>query len=143
MRKLYASSSSLSASYFVNTTDKGYLSRRRTYHRSSCLADGIDFVENDDVQSGMRTEALLLFLGVGKELADIGLRLANILVQDGGSIDNLGFASVQHFADLPRHQGLAGAGWAVQQNATHVLHTYNQPIRFKLTLLSLIRLGEY
>lgn len=67
------------------------------------------------------TYPLLLFLSLCKQFADVGLRLSDILVQDLWAIDDLWLASVEHFADLPGHQGFTTAWRPKQQDALHVL----------------------
>ena len=47
-------------------------------------------------------------------------RTCYLLIEDLGAIDNFGLPGVEHLADLPGHEGLAGAWWSVQENALHV-----------------------
>ena len=58
-----------------------------------------------------------LLLSVGEQLADVLLALADKLIQNLRSVDNLGLAGVEHLANLPRHERLAGAGRSVEEQA--------------------------
>ena len=62
-----------------------------------------------------------LLFGVGKQLADVLLTRADELVQDLRAVHNLRLARVEHLADLPRHERLARAGRAEEQDALDVL----------------------
>mmetsp|Transcript_19563 Transcript_19563/g.54703 ORF Transcript_19563/g.54703 Transcript_19563/m.54703 type:complete len:225 (+) Transcript_19563:795-1469(+) len=57
---------------------------------ASGLADGVDLVENDDVKLRVFALLFVFLLGICEEIPDVLLGLADILVQDLGSIDNLG-----------------------------------------------------
>lgn len=80
------------------------------------LANGVYFVKDDDVQTGVGAHSFFLLLRVGKETSDVGFRFADVLVQDLGTVDNLRLSGVQHFSDLTSHQSLAGSGWSEQQD---------------------------
>jgi len=64
---------------------------------------------------------LLLFLCVGEQLADVGLGLADVLVEDLGAVDDFRLAGVEHLADLPRHQRLTTTRGAEEHDALHML----------------------
>ena len=66
-------------------------------------------------QSRRSIAATHLLLSIGEELADVLLALADKLVQDLRAVDDLGLARVEHLADLPRHERLAGAGRSVEE----------------------------
>jgi hypothetical protein len=57
-----------------------------------------------------------LLLSVPEQFADILLRLTDELVQDLGSIDNLGFPRIEHLANLPRHERLSRARGSIQED---------------------------
>lgn len=63
----------------------------------------------------------MLLLSLGEQFADVGLGLANVLVEDLGAVDNLWFAGVEHLANLPGHQCFAAARRPEEQDALHVL----------------------
>jgi len=69
----------------------------------------------------MAPHPLLLVLCIGKQLPDVGLGLADVLVEDLGAVDDLGLPGIQHLADLPRHQRFTAARGPEQQDALHVL----------------------
>ena len=64
-----------------------------------------------------------LLLRIRKQLADVLLGLPDKLVEDLGAVDDFGFPRVEHFANLPRHEGLAGTGRAEQEDTADVLDT--------------------
>ncbi len=84
------------------------------------LANGVNLVKDDDVEARVGAHAELLLLGVGKEAPNVGLRLANVLVEDLGPVDDLGLARVEHLANLAGHERLARARRSVEQDASHV-----------------------
>lgn len=73
-----------------------------------------------EAQRGV-SHPLLLLLGVGEQLADVGLGLAHVLVEDLGAVDDLWFAGVEHLADLPGHQRFTTARGPEEQDTLHVL----------------------
>lgn len=91
---------------------------------ASRLADGIDFIEDDDVQIAVVAHFLLLLLRVFEQRADIRFGLAHVLVQDLGTVHHLRLVRVQRLPDLPRDQRLSAARRAVQQHAAHVLDAH-------------------
>ena len=88
------------------------------------LADGVDLIEDDDVEVGVVAHLLLLLLRVLEQRADVRFRLAHVLVQDLRTVHHLRLVRVQRLADLSRDQRLAAAGRAVQQHTTHVLDAH-------------------
>lgn len=72
-----------------------------------------------------RAHPLLLLLCVGEQLADVGLRLSYVLVEDLRAVDDLWLAGVEHLADLPGHQSLTTARRPEQQDTLHVLAAWN------------------
>mmetsp|Transcript_3600 Transcript_3600/g.10246 ORF Transcript_3600/g.10246 Transcript_3600/m.10246 type:complete len:435 (-) Transcript_3600:206-1510(-) len=88
---------------------------------ATALADGIHLVEDDNVQHGVISGLELLLLGLGEQFAHLLLRSADVLVEDFGSVDDLGLPGVQDLANLPRDERLAAAGRAVQEHAAHVV----------------------
>lgn len=64
---------------------------------------------------------LLLLLCLGEQFANVGLRLSYIFVKDLWAIHDFGFTGVEHFPNLPGHQGFTTAWRTEQQNALHVL----------------------
>lgn len=92
--------------------------------RASRLADGVDLIEDDDVQVAVVAHLLLLLLRVLEQRADIRLGLAHVLVQDLGAVHHLRLVRVQRLPDLPGDQRLAAARRAVQQHAAHVLDAH-------------------
>ena len=91
---------------------------------ASRLADGIDFIEDDDVQIAVVAHFLLLLLRIFEQCADIRFGLAHVLVQDLRAVHHLRLVRVQRLPDLPRDQRLAAARRAVQQHAAHVLDAH-------------------
>ncbi len=75
------------------------------------------------MQAGLVALLLVLLLGIGKELADVLFTLANILVQDFGTVDDLGLPGVQHLANLPGNKRFSCSGRPVEQHALHVHDT--------------------
>lgn len=73
-----------------------------------------------EAQRGV-SHPLLLLLSVGEQLADVGLGLAHVLVEDLGAVDDLWFAGVEHLADLPGHQRFTTARGPEEQDTLHVL----------------------
>ena len=57
--------------------------------RAALLADAVDLVEDDDVQVGVVAALGHLGLGVGEERAHVLLRLADVLRQHLGAVDDL------------------------------------------------------
>lgn len=80
----------------------------------------------------MRTGALsvshplLLFLRLGEQFADVGLRLSYVLVKDLWAVDDLRLASVEHLPNLPGHQCFTAAWRSKQHDALHVLTPWNK-----------------
>lgn len=72
------------------------------------------------------THPLLLFLRLSEQFADVGLRLAYILVKDLWAVDHLWLTSVEHLPDLPGHQRFTAAWRSKQQDALHVLTPWNK-----------------
>lgn len=68
---------------------------------------------------------LLLLLCIGEQLADVGLGLSHVLVQDLGTVDDLRLSGVEHLADLPGHERLTATRRSEQHDALHVLTTWN------------------
>ena len=68
----------------------------------------------------------LLVLCVGKELPDVGLGLAHVLVENLGAVDHFGFASVQHRPDLPGHQCLTTSWRPEEQDTFHMLTAWRE-----------------
>lgn len=121
--------------------------------RASLLADGVQLVEDDDMEPAVgsqlgtgqvefnnrsvrfgyssehvetRAHPLLLLLCVGEQLADVGLRLSHVLVEDLRAVDDLRLAGVEHLANLPGHQSLTTARRPEQQDTLHVLAAWNR-----------------
>eukprot|EP01136_Pigoraptor_vietnamica_P001185 Opistho-1_new@27482 len=88
--------------------------------RPALLANGINLVENDNVERRVLALRLELLLGVRKELANVLFRLADVLAENFRPVDNLRRARVEHLSDLPRHERLAGARRAIEQDALDV-----------------------
>ena len=65
---------------------------------------------------GKANSATNLLFGVREQLPDVLFRLSDEFVEDLGTVDDLGLARVEHFADLPRHQRFAGTRRTVQEN---------------------------
>lgn len=82
--------------------------------------------ENVKENSRPAAHPLLLVLGVGEQLADVGLRLAHVFVEDFRAVDDLWLAGVEHFANLPGHEGFSAARRSKQQDALHVLTAWTQ-----------------
>lgn len=70
----------------------------------------------------------MLLLSLSEQFADVGLRLAHILVEDLGAVDDLRLASVEHLADLPGHQCFTAAWRPKQQDALHVLTPWGDKV---------------
>mmetsp|Transcript_27891 Transcript_27891/g.75161 ORF Transcript_27891/g.75161 Transcript_27891/m.75161 type:complete len:259 (-) Transcript_27891:609-1385(-) len=87
---------------------------------SALLADGVNLVEDEDVEVRLVPALRLLLLRVRKELADVLLGLSHELGEHLGSVDHLWLVAVEHLADLPCHERLARAGRAKEKHATHV-----------------------
>lgn len=69
---------------------------------------------------------LLLLLCLGKQLADVGLRLSHVLVEDLRAVNHLRLTGVEHLANLPGHQGFSTPWWAKQQDSLHVLAAWSK-----------------
>eukprot|EP00906_Rhabdomonas_costata_P037239 RCo052359 len=80
------------------------------------LADGVNLVENDQVQLTFVALLLHFSLRIFEEVPNVLLGLADVLVQDLRSIHNLWLFALQHLSDLPCHQSLPRAGRSVQQD---------------------------
>ena len=57
---------------------KNQFQNRQTRLMNSSLADGVDLVEDDDVEARVGAHPLLLLLGLGEETPDVGLGLAYV-----------------------------------------------------------------
>lgn len=69
---------------------------------------------------------LLLLLGFSEQFADVGLRFSHVLVQDLWAVDDLWLAGVEHLANLSGHQCFTTSWRSKQQDALHVLTTWNR-----------------
>jgi hypothetical protein len=58
-----------------------------------------------------------LFLCICKELPDVLFGCTYVFVQDFRTIDNFGFASVEHLSNLTREEGFSRTRRAMQQYA--------------------------
>ena len=77
---------------------------------TSGLADGIDFIENDAVKFTVIAHLFLFLDGVLEQGSDVGLGLTDVLVQNFGTIDDLG----RQIDDLgPRIKNTLGS-WALR-----------------------------
>eukprot|EP00732_Lithocolla_globosa_P002724 Lithocolla_globosa_v1_NODE_1889_length_2271_cov_14.911101.p2 type:complete len:318 gc:universal NODE_1889_length_2271_cov_14.911101:997-1950(+) len=88
---------------------------------ASCFADGIDLVKDDDVQRALVAALLVLGLGIGKKIADVFFGLPNKFVENFRSQNYFRLTSIQHLANLSRHQRLARPRRAKEQHALDVL----------------------
>mmetsp|Transcript_2610 Transcript_2610/g.9463 ORF Transcript_2610/g.9463 Transcript_2610/m.9463 type:complete len:210 (-) Transcript_2610:588-1217(-) len=88
---------------------------------AALLADGVNLIEDDDVQVGIVAVRRLVQLGVLEEIADVLLAGSDILVEHLGSVHHLGLAPVQHLADLPGDERLAGTRGPVQKHTLDVI----------------------
>mmetsp|Transcript_18438 Transcript_18438/g.48130 ORF Transcript_18438/g.48130 Transcript_18438/m.48130 type:complete len:560 (-) Transcript_18438:737-2416(-) len=111
----------------VNSVDLGeQLVDERVVHagavfdRAALLADGVNLVKDDDVQLAVFAASLVLRLRIRKQRTHVLLTLPDVLVQDLGTVHNLGLLAIEHLADLPRDECLARARRPVQQHALHV-----------------------
>lgn len=75
------------------------------------------------MKTRLGTVQLLVFFSGLKELSDLLLGATNILVEDLGTIHNLGFLAVESLRDLSCDQSLTRARWTVEQNSFAVLDT--------------------
>ena len=69
--------------------DHRIVNSSRTARGAALLADCVQLVKNDDVQPGGVATLGLLLLGFQEEFANVCLALANVLVQNLGSVDHL------------------------------------------------------
>ncbi len=76
---------------------------------------------------------LLFFLGISKQLSDVGLWLAHIFVQNLWPVDHLRLSGIQHLTNLARHQGFTTTRRPKQQDPLHVFtacgKSQNQMVR--------------
>lgn len=86
------------------------------------LADGVELIHDNYVQLRLVTLLGELLLGVGKEVADILLGLANVRVEDLGARHDFRLLCVEELADFACDERLAGAGRAVEDEAADHLH---------------------
>ena len=91
---------------------------------ASGLADGINFIEDDDVEIGVVTHLFLLLLGILEQGTDVGFGFAHILIQNLGTVHDLRLVRVQRLTDLTGDQGLTAAGRTVEQHTTDVLDAH-------------------
>lgn len=88
---------------------------------TTLLANGIQLIKDDDVQVAAVPPLLVLVLCLLEEGPDVLLGLAHKFAENLGSVDDLGLLGLEHLADLPGHQGLAGSRGSVEENALDVL----------------------
>lgn len=69
---------------------------------------------------------LLLVLCVRKQLPDVGLGLADVLVENLGAVDDLWLPGFEHLSNLSRHQGFTAARRSVQQDSLHVFAAWSR-----------------
>mmetsp|Transcript_17184 Transcript_17184/g.31188 ORF Transcript_17184/g.31188 Transcript_17184/m.31188 type:complete len:231 (-) Transcript_17184:632-1324(-) len=88
------------------------------------FADGIELVEDDDMEHRVVSLRLLLGLRLREEVADVLLALAHVFAHDLRAAHHLGFARVQHLPNLARDEGLAATRRSIQQHTAHVVDAH-------------------
>ncbi|GIX63746.1 uncharacterized protein BcabD6B2_31810 [Babesia caballi] len=107
--------------------------------RAPALANGVDFVEDDDVQAGAVARARVLLLGVLEEVAHVLLRLAEEAAHDLRPVDDFGLVAVERLRQLARDERLARAGRPVQQHSCASLHFTRRALTFDVRYAELLQ----
>jgi hypothetical protein len=72
--------------------------------------NGIQLIENDDMKTTLVSLFLVLLFRIGEELANVFFGSSHELAQNLGSVDDLWFSSIEHFADLSCDESFSRSG---------------------------------